>query len=142
MRERGDYIPGSAISGTRHEWPRMPFLPKAYGCYLCGSGFDSHRELVCHWKQSHLTLAADHKDALGEARVEEEIRKRLFFEECFEGPFEVRGQEHRRIIGRHAYHQTHSIPGAGGRDHGLKGTTGRSLSGCAICARSKWVEDL
>ena len=27
MRQRGDCIPGSVISGARHEWPRMPFFP-------------------------------------------------------------------------------------------------------------------
>ena len=47
------------------------------------------------------------------SRVEEEIRKLLFELELAEGPFEVRSQEHRRIVGAHAAHQTQSVPGMG-----------------------------
>ena len=78
-RQRDDYMPGSCISGVRHEWPRIPFLPKYCGCYLCGREFDSHQELRCNRKEDHVALASERKDVLEEVRVEEEIRKRLFF---------------------------------------------------------------
>ena len=75
-------------------------------------------------------------------RVEEKVRKRLFWEETENGPFEVRGQEHRRIVGAFAQHQTHSAKGSGSLSHTGKIPCGRQLSGCAVCARNFWLEDL
>ena len=77
------------------------------------------------------------------SRVEEEIRKLLFELELSEGPFEVRGQEHRRIVGVHAAHQTQSVPSTGRvNDDGRPApTVARQLGGCVICARSMWAED-
>ena len=81
-------------------------------------------------------------ESLDQERVEEEVRKRLFWEESMHGPFEVRGQEHRRTVGAHATHQTHSFPGTGGLNYNNQSeATGRQLSGCAICARSMWLEE-
>ena len=71
------------------------------------------------------------------------MRKRLFWEECMDGPFEVCGQEQRRVIGAHARNQTHSCPSTGKANFETKtAPVGRRLSGCAICARSMWLEDL
>ena len=91
-----------------------------------------------------MRLPQELKDSVDAKRAEEECRKRLFYDECFEGPFEVCGQEHRRIVGAHATHQTHSVPGSGRVNNlqGTQGAVGRALSGCAVCARSMWLEDL
>ena len=75
------------------------------------------------------------------------MRKRLFYDETFKGPFEVKGQEMRRVVGTGAIHQTHSYPGSGRINHNqplesLESGKPRSTSGCAICARSFWLEDL
>lgn len=69
--------------------------------------------------------------------------KLLFELEVKEGPFEVRGQEQRRVIGTHAT-QLQSVPSSGGLSDENKTTCRESckLGGCAICARSMWLEDL
>jgi len=89
-------------------------------------------------------LPTEVMETFGKERVEEEIRKLLFELEVKDGPFEVRGQEQRRVIGRHATHQTQSVPGSGGLSDDKKTTCreSRKLGGCAICARSMWLEDL
>ena len=144
-RPREDYTPGDCILGARHEWPREPFCCKPRACYLCGEDFESHPELIDHWRQKHLELPAERLEAMTDRRCEEEVRKRLFYDEMFHGPFEVRGQEQRRIVGTHATHQTSSAPGSGsvaniGRGDGVR--VSRHVSGCAVCARSMWAEDL
>ncbi len=144
VRERGQYVPGSDIEGSRHVWPRTPFLPAPCPCYLCGADFQTKPELAQHWREQHITQEPEERDRLDHKQIEEEIRKRLFWGEAMEGPFEVRGQEHRRIVGAHATHQTMSVPGSGGINF-QKPTTyaaSRHLSGCAVCARSFWAEDL
>ena len=72
------------------------------------------------------------------------MRNRLFYHEQFNWPFETKGQEMRRIVGTSATHQTHSVPGSGRMNHELpvQGAKGRTLGGCAICARSFWLEDV
>ena len=78
-------------------------------------------------------------------RAEEEVRKKLFAEEAFSGPFEVTSAEQRRLLGCFAEHQTHSFPGSGTKNHDVKNPdagTGRCLGGCTVCARSFWSEDL
>ena len=108
-----------------------------------GSDYESKLELVDHWRANHIRLPDEEKEGLGAGRVEEEVRKRLFWEEAMNGPFEIRGQEHRRVVGAHATHQTHSCPGTGCINSSHKEVfVGRQLSGCAICARSMWLEDL
>ena len=100
---------------------------------------------VEHLRDAHLDLPQEAKEALDGRRVEEEARKRLFYDEAMGGPFEVRGQEHRRVVGTHATHQTHSVPGSGRISFDVPDPTkltSRCLSGCAICARSMWSEDL
>ena len=64
--------------------------------------------------------------------------------EVREGPFEVKGQEQRRVIGTHATHQTQSVPGSGGLSDEKRASCreSRKLGGCAICARNMWLEDL
>ena len=143
-RAREEYVPGESVLGSRHEWSRTPFLCKPCACYLCGQDFEKKSELVSHWREAHLDMKQEEKDALSAQRVEEEIRKRLFWDEAMGGPFEVRGQEQRRIIGRHAQHQTHSVPGAGCfSDEGSRcPPCGRHLGGCVVCARSMWAEEL
>ena len=98
-RERGQYVPPEHVSGERHIWPREPLLCKPFGCYLCGADYDSQPQLVDHWASEHITAPEHIAESLGATRVEEEVRKRLFWEEALHGPFEVRGQEHRRTIG-------------------------------------------
>ena len=107
------YIPGSLVEGSRHEWPRLPYHAKPCGCYLCGEDFDSKPELIAHWRDAHIDAAPDVKDALTNDQVEEEVRKRVFHDEQTAGPFEIRGQEHRRVVGASATHQTHCAPGSG-----------------------------
>ena len=143
-RQRQAYIAGSIVDGSRHEWPRLPYFSKPCGCYLCGEDFDSKLDLVAHWRDAHIDAAADVKDALTSGQLEEEVRKRIFHDEQMAGPFEIRGQEHRRVVGAFATHQTHCAPGSGCmNDHTTKRpTTARALGGCAICARSMWLEDL
>jgi hypothetical protein len=143
-REKGIYIPGSAVIGDRHEWSREPFFCKAVGCYLCGSDFDSKRELVSHWRDEHLDLPPAIKAEICDYQVEETIRSRIFYQEHFNGPYEVRGQEMRRVIGTHATHQTQSVPGSGSMNHNmpLRNAQPRQLGGCVICAREFWTEDL
>ena len=78
-------------------------------------------------------------------RAEEEVRKKLFAEEAFSGPFEVTGAEQRGLLGCFAEHQTHSFLGSGSKNHEVKNPdagTGRCLGGCTVCARSFWSEDL
>ena len=72
------------------------------------------------------------------------MRKKLFYYEKFEGPFEVKGQEMRRIVGTSAEHQTTSYPGSGciNHDQPLESPVPRNVSGCAVCARSFWLEEL
>ena len=111
--QRQPYIPGSLVEGSRHEWPRLPYHCKPCGCYLCGEDFDIKPELVAHWRDAHIDAAADVKDALTNEQVEEEVRKRIFHDEQMAGPFEIRGQEHRRVVGAFATHQTHCAPGSG-----------------------------
>ena len=139
--ERDAYIPAENVAPacTRHEFPREPRVCHPVHCYLCGFGCNSKTKLVQHWR-SHI----DSEDGLSDTRVEEEIRKRVFFHEEEDGPYDVRGQEMRRCIGVHAQHQTHSYPGTDRRNHDrpLTGGVGRALGGCAICARSFWVERL
>ena len=144
IRRLQRYLPGECISGSRVEWPREPLPCRAYGCYLCGEDFERKSDLYAHWKDQHIAMPEGTQDELSAARIEEEIRKRLFEDEIISGPFEVRGQEHRRIIGVHAEHQTSSTPGSGGlNDDGpLRPRAARNLSGCAVCARSMWLEDL
>ena len=143
-RKRDNYCPGGAVTGNRHEWPREPYFCKPCPCYLCGEDFDSKPQLVQHWREHHLRLPAEIGDTFTATRVEEEIRKLLFELELMEGPFEVRGQEQRRIVGNHATHQTHSKPGTGSlsEDGVPHPKVNRQLSGCAVCARSMWLEDL
>jgi len=142
-RSKECYIPGCSISCSRHEWAKVPYLGKAMPCYLCGAGFDCKAQLLRHWRASHLTLMGDQGGGLSDYRVEEEMRKRIFHGELYSGPFELRGEEMRRIVGTHATHQTHSSTSSGCINHsqGLP-THARALGGCAICARSFWVEDL
>ena len=144
VRARGEYIPGAAVSGERFEWPREPFLCKPCGCYLCGADFDTKPDLVGHWREEHLDLPEEQKNSFDAHRVEEEVRKLLFHEEVSKGPFDVRGQEQRRVVGVHATHQTQSRPGSGriNDDGPLHALEGRRLGGCSICARSMWTEDL
>jgi len=142
VRERGLYLPPEHVLGERHVWPREPFLCKPCGCYLCGEDFETKPELVDHWASSHICPPDDMAESLDPQRAEEEVRKRLFWEESMHGPFEVCGQEHRRTVGAYATHQTHSFPGTGGMNYNKKSeATSRQLSGCAICARSMWLED-
>jgi len=142
-RPKESYIPGGRISGSRHEWAREPYFCKAVPCYLCGMDFDCKAHLLSHWRVCHLALTDAESAEFSDHRVEEEVRKRIFHGEFHSGPFEVRGQEMRRIVGAHATHQTHSAPGSGctNRSKGPPADV-RSLGGCAVCARSFWVEDL
>ena len=144
QRVRGQYVPGAAVVGSRHEWSRTPYLCRPCGCYLCGEDFDQKGDLVKHWREDHLDLADAQRDTLSAEQVEEEVRKRLFWDEAMSGPFEIRGQEHRRIVGRHAQHQTHSQPGTGrlNEDGPACQPCVRQLGGCVVCARSMWLEDL
>ena len=142
-RERGQYVPPEHVSGERHIWPREPLLCQPFGCYLCGEDYDSQPQLVDHWASEHITAPQHIAESLGATRVEEEVRKRLFWEEALHGPFEVRGQEHRRTVGAYATNQTQSFPGTGQLHYNREpSATGRQLSGCAVCARSMWLEDL
>ena len=52
----------------------------------------------------------------------------------FQGPFAVGGEQLRRGLGAHAWHQTHSI-------HGTR-MEPRRLRSCDVCARSLWPEDM
>ena len=81
---------------------------------------------------------------MSDHRVEEEMRTRLFHDEFYHGPFEVRGQEMRRMVGTFSTHQTQSVPGSGRINHSfpVKGAVPRGLGGCAICAQSFWLEEL
>ena len=106
VRAKGHYVPAEAIQGDRHIWARTPFLCKPCGCYLCGQDFESKVELTQHWRQHHILQDANEKDLLDSQQVEEEMRKRIFWGETTDGPFEVRGQEQRRIIGAHVNCQT------------------------------------
>ena len=67
---------GRLILGARHEWPREPFCCKPRACYLCGEDFESHPELLDHWRQKHLELPAERLEAMTDRRCEEEVRKR------------------------------------------------------------------
>ena len=58
-------------------------------------------ELTQHWREEHILQDAIEKDLLDNQQVEEEMRKRIFWGEAMEGPFEVSGQEQRRIVGAH-----------------------------------------
>ena len=104
-RFKGAYIPGYAVTGSRIEWPRVPYFCKAVPCYLCGADFDCKADLVRHWRAAHLGLSTAEVAGLSNHRVEEEVRKRLFFCEMFDGPVEVRGQEMRRTINAYASHE-------------------------------------
>ena len=139
IRVKGDFIPPEAISGSRHEWSKIPFLCKPAGCYLCGADFDCKGDLVEHWKAVHAMAPAASPE-----RVEEEVRARLFYDKTFYGPVEVRGQEMRRTVAAHGSNQTQSVPGSGSINHDEPrgGVRGRALGRCAICARNFWVEDL
>ena len=106
-------VPGEAIKGSRCEWPKEPYMCQPCPCYLCGSDFPCKEDLVYHWRTQHLDLPASQRDGLSDYRVEEEIRTRIFHDEAFDGPFEVRGQEMRRMVGTHATNQTHGAPGSG-----------------------------
>ena len=114
-RGKEPYVPGDAVLGSRHEWPREPFLCKASACYLCGADFDSKGDLLHHWRGHHLQPPYD--TMLDDRRVEEAMRQRIFHGEAFDGPYEVRGQEMRRSVGVHASHQTQSVPGTGSVGH-------------------------
>ncbi len=75
--------------------------------------------------------------ALSDHRVEEEMRKRLFHHDAFDGPFEIRGQQMRLVVGNHAMHQTHSMAGSGciGHQSGQSNEPdmrARCLGGCDI----------
>ena len=124
-------MPGAAVLGARHEWPREPLLCKPVPCYLCGKDFDSKDQLLAHWRDEHVALPEREKQLFTDHRIEEDMRKRVLYDEAFSGPFEVRGQEMRRTVGVHTAHATQSLPGQG-----------RCLGGCAVCARSFWLEDL
>ena len=145
-RPKEQYLPGDCLSGSRHEWPRVPYFSKAAARYLCCQDFECKSQLIMHRRQCHTRLPHDEDTSLTDRRVEEEMRKRIFHDEAFEGPFEVRGQELRRIVGNHATHQTHSMPGSGclrqDRPEHATSQQAHSLGGCAICARSFWAEDL
>jgi len=143
-RSKETYVPGECVAGARHEWPREPYFCKAAPCYLCGADFDCKEQLLSHWRASHLKLCEHGGPDLSDYRVEEEMRKRIFHGEAFNGPYEVRGQEMRRIVGTHATHQAQSSPGSGCINHSRDQPSqqARSLGGCAVCARSFWVEDL
>ena len=54
------------------------------------------------------------------------------------------GQEVRRAVSAHSLHQTHSFQSnsSANFDEPLRGGQARSLSTCAICARSHWAEEL
>ena len=98
---------GLPFDELRSEWPQEPRLCKAVGCNLCGADFDSKEELVKHWRYNHLSLPElEAQLALSAHRIEEEMRTRLFYDEYFRGPFEVRGQEMRGFVGTHAEHET------------------------------------
>ena len=55
-REKEAYIPGDAVLGSRHEWPREPSLCRAVGCYICGADFESKEELAKHARGDHFSL--------------------------------------------------------------------------------------
>ncbi len=143
-REAEAYIPGALVNGSRFQWRREPILCQALGCYLCGEEFGCKSDLRKHWRERHIELPKGEKAALSEHRVEEEVRKRLFYDEAFDGPFEVKGQEMRRVVGTGATHQTVSVPGSGriNHDQPLEGAKARAMGGRAICARSFWLENL
>ena len=144
VREKTHYLPGCCVEALRYIWPRTPFLCKPCGCYLCGADFNSKPDLLQHWRDAHIQLPQEEKDLLQDLQIEEEMRKRIFFDEALEGPYEVRGQEHRRVVGACACHQTQSLPGSGevGFQSPMTHAVPRHLSGCAVCARSFWIEDL
>ena len=120
-RDKELYIPGEAVLGSRHVWPRVPFISQAAPCYLCGADFPHKSDLIRHWRQHHFDLPLHILDGLDDHRIEEEIRKRIFYNETLDGPYEVRGQEMRRAVGTHATHQTHSAPGSGRIDDACPG---------------------
>ena len=61
LRQTEIYVPGSAVTGRRHEWPRVPLLGKACACYLCGSDFSTRAELRQHWLEHHIDLPEETK---------------------------------------------------------------------------------
>ncbi|CAK0852500.1 unnamed protein product, partial [Prorocentrum cordatum] len=146
VRQTEAYIPGSAILGSRCEWPREPVCCQPCPCYLCGQDFATKKLLQEHWCQAHVDLPEAERSSLAPRRVEEEIRKRILADEQMEGSFEVRGAEQRRALGRFAENQTQSRPGAewGGHFEGKENssTVCRALSGCVVCAQSFWLEEL
>ena len=119
-------------------------MNKTNGASPCGSDFEFREELLAHWRAKHLQLPEDERAAITDAQVEEEVRKRIFHDEQLTGPFEVCGQEHRRVIGTYATHSTHSVTGSGHMSDitSKQVLTGRALGACVVCARSMWLEDL
>ncbi|CAK0803316.1 unnamed protein product [Prorocentrum cordatum] len=146
VRQAEAYIPGSAILGSRCEWPREPVCCQPCPCYLCGQDFATKQLLQEHWREEHVNLPEAERGLLAPRRVEEEVRKRILADEQLEGPFEVRGAEQRRALGRFAENQTQSRPGGAWAGHfedrQTAPTTCRALSGCVVCARSFWLEEL
>ena len=61
LRQAEPYVPGEAVKGSRHEWPREPVLGKACACYLCGSDFSTKAELRQHWLDQHIDLPEEVK---------------------------------------------------------------------------------
>ena len=116
-RAKENYAPGEMVRGSRCEFPREPYLSKALPCYLCGLDFDCKAALVQHWRRCHVDVPDDEAACLSDHRIEEEMRKRVFYKEAFQGPYEVRGQEMRHIIGNRASHQTCSAPSSGCINH-------------------------
>ena len=53
-------------------------------------------------RAAHFGLPTEVIHNMSDRRVEEEMRARLFHDEFYHGPFEVRGQEMRRIVGARA----------------------------------------
>lgn len=108
-------------------------------CYLCGCNVDSEEGLAEHLK-NHLQHGAQAPE-----RLLEEYRKRVLFHEESEGPFPVSGAEVRRAASNHAWQSSHSYCGGdGAATYVKKATLGeeRGLGSCAVCAQTRWKEEL
>ena len=77
VRKKGHYIPGTAVINVRHECLREPLWCKPFGCYFCGTDFDSKRDLVTHWRSVHLDLPEAIMAEVSDHQVEETMRSRF-----------------------------------------------------------------